>query len=96
MPEMWPPTPESITVHPADRPNLDEQLPTARVYGEPVPSATPILEDAGMTPGTVRVRIDGRDYTCTLGRRPEPRWLICDPITGRPLADPGPKGATGG
>lgn len=80
----WLPKLESITVHPADRPNLDEQLPTARVYGEPVPADTPILEDVGLTLGTIRVRIGGRDHTVTLSRLPEARWLLCDPVTGLP------------
>jgi hypothetical protein len=80
----WPPAPESLTIHPADRRNLDEQVPSARVYGEPVPTSTPIIEDPNMMPGTLRVRVDGRDVTCTLDRLPAPRWLICDPVTGWP------------
>lgn len=84
-PPWKPPAPESITCHPADRPNLDEQLPTARVYGEPLPPGVPILEDGGVTLGTIRVRIEGREHSVTLGRLPEARWLYCDPVTGLPI-----------
>lgn len=84
-----PPVAESLTVHPADRPYLNERLPTARVYGEPLPDGCLILEDPHMTPGTLRVRIEGDDLTVTLGEPPEPRWVRCDPFTGRPLAEPG-------
>lgn len=80
-----PPAAESLTVHPADRPYLDEQLPTARIYGEPLPDGCLILEDPMVTPGTLRVRIEGSDIVATLGKPPEPRWLRCDPITGRVL-----------
>lgn len=80
-----PPVCESLTVNPADRPHIDEQLPTARVYGEPLPDGCLILEDPRMTPGTLRVRIEGNDFTVTLGRTPEPRWVKCDPATGLPL-----------
>lgn len=73
-----PPVAESLTVHPVDRACLDEQLPTARVYGEPLPDGCLILEDPRMTPGTLRVRIEGSDITVTLGEPPEPRWVRCD------------------
>lgn len=84
-----PPVCESLTVHPADRPYLDEQLPTARVYGEPLPDGCLILEDPSMVPGTLRVRIEGQDTVVTLGRSPEPRWVRCDPITGLPVGTVG-------
>lgn len=80
-----PPVAESLTVHPSDRPYLDEQLPTARVYGEPLPDGCLILEDPRMTPGTLRVRIEGKNLTVTLGQPPEPRWVRCDEHTGIPL-----------
>jgi len=79
-----PPVAESLTVHPVDRPYLNEQIPTARVYGEPLPDGCLILEDPRMTPGTLRVRIEGDDITVTLGRAPKPRWVRCDPATGVP------------
>lgn len=82
-----PPVCESITVHPADRMYLDEQLPTARVYGEPLPDGCLILEDPSMTPGTLRVRIEGCDTVVTLGQAPEPRWVKCDPASGLPVGD---------
>lgn len=81
-----PPVAESLTVHPGDRPYLDEQLPTARVYGEPLPDGCLILEDPRMTPGTLRVRIEGEDIVVTLGQPPEPRWVRCDPASGLPIA----------
>jgi len=81
----WLPAPESITVHPAERHYLNEQLPTARVYGEPIPPECQIIESVAITYGTIRIRIDGADITVTLGRMPEPRWLIADPISGLPL-----------
>lgn len=80
-----PPVAESLTVHPADRSALNGQLPTARVYGEPLPDGCLILEDPRMTPGTLRVRIEGSDLTVTLGLPPTPRWVRCDPATGIPL-----------
>ncbi|HEU5429549.1 MAG TPA: hypothetical protein VFU74_21900 [Actinocrinis sp.] len=80
-----PPVCESITCHPVDRPYLNEQLPTARVYGEPLPDGCLILEDPRMTRGTLRVRIEGRDMVVTLGQAPEPRWVKCDPVTGVPI-----------
>lgn len=83
----WYPVPESITCHPADRPELDRQLPTARVYGQPVPSGLPILESVAVPMGTIRVRIDGKDITVTLGHHPDARWLLADPITGLPLGN---------
>lgn len=79
------PVAESLTVHPADRPYLDEQLPTARVFGEPLPDGCLILEDPSVCLGTVRLRVEGNDITATLGKPPEPRWIRCDPITGTPV-----------
>lgn len=79
------PTPESITIHPADRTEFNRQLPTARVYGQPLPPDLPIHESVAVPIGAIRIRIDGKDITCTLGHAPEPRWLIADPITGLPL-----------
>jgi hypothetical protein len=79
-----PPVTESLTVHPADRQHLNKQLPTARIYGEPLPDGCLILEDPTMTVGTLRVRIEGHDITVTLDRAPAPRWMRCDPVTGLP------------
>lgn len=79
-----PPVCESLTVHPADRQHLDEQLPTARVFGEPLPDGCLILENPNVAPGTLRVRIEGADHIVTLGQPPEPRWERCDPH-GTPL-----------
>lgn len=80
-----PPVCESLTVHPTDRPSLEEQVPTARVFGEPLPDGCLILEDPSMTPGTLRARIEGNDMTVTLGKPPEPRWVKCDPAGGLPV-----------
>lgn len=85
--QYWVPVPECITVHPADRAELDRQLPTARVYGQPIPAGLPIVESVAVPPGAIRIRINGSDVTCTLGRAPEPRWLIADPVTGRPMGE---------
>jgi hypothetical protein len=81
------PIPESLTIHPADRHELNRQLPTATVYGQPIHGNTPIIEDPGMTPGTLRIRIQGTDATVTLGHRPTPRWIRCDPHTGLPIGE---------
>jgi hypothetical protein len=70
---------ESITVHPGERWNLDQQLPTALVYGQPIPEGVTVIESAGVTLGTIRLRFDdGKDVTCTLGDPPPApqRWLI--------------------
>ena len=74
-----PPVVESLTVHPADRRRLDEQIPTARAFGESLPDGCLILENPNITPGTIRVRIEGEDTTATLGDPPTPRWICCDP-----------------
>jgi hypothetical protein len=84
----WYPIPESLTIHPADRANLNEQLPTAKVYGQPIHGNTPIIEDPGMTRGTLRIRIQGSDITVTLGHGPKPRWERCNPYTGLPIGEP--------
>lgn len=68
-----PPVVESLTVHPVDRQYLDEQLPTVRTFGEPLPNGCLILENASVARGTIRLRIEGKDTTVTLGRPPEPR-----------------------
>ncbi len=86
----WPPKLASITVHPGERPNLNERLPTATVFGEPIPHDTTITESAAMTPGTIRLQFnDGTDITCTLGKPPpQPQqWIRCDTVTG-PWPDP--------
>lgn len=77
-----PPVVESVTVHPADRLYFDEQLPTARAFGEPLPDGCLILESPNVARGTIRVRIEGDDTTVTLGKPPEPRWVRCDPLGG--------------
>lgn len=79
-----PPVAESLT-HPVDRRHLDEQLPTARVFGDPLPDGCLILEDPRMTPGTIRLRIEGNDITVTLGEPPNPRWIRCDPLGETPF-----------
>lgn len=85
--DIKPPTPESITIHPADRANFNQQLPTATIYGEPIPDHCPIIEDPGLTPGTIRVHIHGSNMVATLGLPPEPKWLLCNPYTGIPYGD---------
>lgn len=79
------PAPESITIHPADRAEFNRQLPTARVYGQPLPPGLPIFESVAVPIGAIRIRINGADITVTLGRAPTPRWLIADAATGLPL-----------
>ncbi len=79
-----PPVVESLTIHPADRHYLNEQLPTARVFGEPLPDGCLILENPSVTLGTLRLRIEGKDTTVTLGQPPKPRWERCDPLDGLP------------
>ncbi len=79
------PVAESLTVHPANRQYLDEQLPNARVFGESLPDGCLILEDPCVALGTIRLRIEGKDTTVTLGEPPEPRWVRCDEFTGIPL-----------
>lgn len=81
----WLPKLESITVHPAERASLEQQLPTALVYGEMIEAGVTIVESAAVTPGTILLHFgDGADVTCTLGYPPpEPqRWIKCDPATG--------------
>lgn len=91
-----PPVAESLTVHPVDRQRLNEQIPTARVYGELLPDGCLILEDPGMVPGTLRLRIEGSDTTVTFAPA-EPRWVKCDPLTGIPVgAGPSTIGVNGG
>lgn len=85
--DIKPPAPESITVHPADRDNFNQQLPTATIYGEPIPADCPVLEDPNLTLGTIRVRIHGSDMVATPGLPPEPKWIRCDPYTGIPYGD---------
>lgn len=94
MPEWLPrrrpglPKPETITVHPGERWNLDAQLPTALVFGERIATDITIAESYAVTFGTIRLHFDdGTDVTCTLGKAPpEPqRWIKCDPVTGMPL-----------
>lgn len=80
-----PPVLESITCHPANRHALDAQLPTARVFGEPLPAGTLILESVSVHIGTLRLRIEGEDTTVTFGAQPEVRWLRADPATGLPI-----------
>lgn len=80
-----PPVLESITCHPFDRPALNAQLPTARVFGEPLPDGTLILESISVQLGTLRLRIEGHDMDVTLGRMPTPRWVRVDPCTFRPV-----------
>lgn len=83
--KQWrPPVVESLTVHPADRACLNEQIPTARAFGEPLPDGCLILESPDVTRGTLRLRVEGADVVATLGRPPEPRWVLCDPQTGFP------------
>jgi hypothetical protein len=78
---------ESITCHPGDRARLEKQLPTARVFGEPLPDGTLILESIGVQLGTLRLRIEGEDITVTLGDPPpEPqRWMRVDPFSLPPV-----------
>lgn len=78
-----PPVAESLTVHPADRQRLNEQIPTAHVFGAPLPDGCLILEDPGMVPGTLRLRVEGNDITVTFAPT-DPRWVRCDPM-GMPL-----------
>jgi hypothetical protein len=80
-----PPAAESLTVHPVDRRYLDDQIPTARVFGEPLPDGCLILENPNVTPGTIRLRIEGDDITVTLGEPPQPRWIRCDPLGETPF-----------
>lgn len=81
-----PPVLESITCHPGDRARLDEQLPTARVFGEPLPDGTLILESIGVQLGTLRLRIEGEDMTVAFPPPPPApqRWIRCDQF-GLPL-----------
>jgi hypothetical protein len=81
----WLPKLETISVHPGERWKLDEQLPTARVYGEPIPADVAIVESEVVTVGTLRMHFaDGSDVACTLGKPPpEPQqWIKCDPVSG--------------
>ncbi len=74
-----PPVLESITCHPGDRARLNEQLPTARVYGAPLPDGTLILESIGVHLGTLRLRIEGDDTTVTFPPPDAPqKWVRCD------------------
>jgi hypothetical protein len=83
---MRPPVLESITCHPFDRARLDEQIPTARVFGEPLPDGTLILESVGVQLGTLRLCIEGNDMTVNFPQPYEPqRWVRCDSFTGLPL-----------
>lgn len=92
---LWYPIPESLTIHPADRGELNRQLPTATVYGQPVHGNTPIHEDPGMTRGTLLIRTQDRNITVTLGRGPKPRWERCNPYSGLPAGQwEGPPAAT--
>lgn len=86
----WLPKLDSITVHPGERWSLDQQLPTARVFGEPIPADVAILESHCVTFGTIRLRFgDGSDVTCTLSLPTQPqRWIRCDRATGTPLGRP--------
>lgn len=96
----WLPKLESITVHPAERWNLDEQLPTALVYGEPLPDDVTIWESELVTVGTLRLHFaDGTDVACTLGPPPSrgpQRWIKCDPATGTPYGPATPPTPTEG
>lgn len=80
-----PPVLESITCHPFDRPRLDEQIPTARVFGEPLPDGTLILESIGVQLGTLRLCIEGQDMEVTFPWPYEPqRWVRCGSLADQP------------
>ena len=91
---------ESITVHPDERWNLDEQLPTALVFGNPIPDDVTIWENEIVTFGTIRLHFDNwKDVACTLGPPPgqgPQRWIICDPATGTPYGPATPPTPTEG
>jgi hypothetical protein len=55
----WPPAPESITTNPHDHAWLTRQLPTATIYGRPIPDHTPILQNPAIPIGTARIHING-------------------------------------
>lgn len=77
-----PPVVESVTVHPADGQLFNEQMPTARAFGEPLPDGCLILGSPSVTPGTIRLRIEGEDTTVTLGKPAAPRWIRCEQLGG--------------